>query len=167
MEHRRTGITVRSECRADCAGLTDRVSARNCLFYWTCSHTLWGVKVNSMGRESKTVQFHYIKGNFFRVVHVDGIFGGLSPTGDIFASFFSQRPPIPRLTVQSVNEKGELGEELLPESEIRDGLVREIEVGVVMRPEVAENLIKWLQTQVDSYKKLTDRTAMEQSEKNA
>ena len=87
------------------------------------------------------VKFHYLKSNYFRVIHVDGIFGGLTPTGDIFASFFSQRPPIPTLTVQPVKESGELGDELMSERAARDGLVREMEIGVTMRPELAETFI--------------------------
>lgn len=104
--------------------------------------------------EQDKVKFHYIKANSFRVVHMDGVFGGLTPTGDIFMSIFSQRPPIPVVTVQPVKETGELGEELLSERSVKEGLVREIEVGVALRPEIAETLIKWLQEKVDQYKSL-------------
>lgn len=96
---------------------------------------------------------------------MDGVFGGLSPSGDIFASIFSQRPPIPLVTVQPINEKGELGEELLSERSTKEGLVREIEIGIAMRPEVAEKLIKWLQEKVDQYN--TIKTQMEQANKHA
>lgn len=102
------------------------------------------------------VKFHYIKAGYFRVVHMDGVFGGLSPTGDIFMSIFSQRPPIPQVTVQPVKEDGELGEEIIAERTVKDGLVREIEVGIAVRPEIAETLIKWLQEKVDQYKSLKD-----------
>jgi hypothetical protein len=118
--------------------------------------------------EKDKVKFHYLKANDFRVVHMDGVFGGLSPTGDIFMSIFSQRPPIPQVTVQPVNEKGELGDEILPERIVRDGLVREIEVGIALRPEIAENLIKWLQERVDQYKSLkTQPSHTEQEQKHA
>ena len=120
-----------------------------------------------MTPDTNKVKFHYIKGNFFRVVHMDGVFGGLSPSGDIFASVFSQRPPIPTLTVQSVKETGELGDELMSERAVRDGLVREIEIGLVMRPEVAEQLIKWLQERVDQYKAVTAKMQTEQAKKHA
>jgi len=112
------------------------------------------------------VKFHFIKGNFFRVVHVDGVFGGLSPTGDIFISVFSQRPPIPQSIVQPVNERGELGDELLSERHIKDGLVREIEVGLTVRPEVAESIIKWLQEKVDQYKAVRETTEREEPKKS-
>ena len=107
--------------------------------------------------EKDKVKFHYIKANGFRVVHMDGVFGGLSPTGDIFMSIFSQRPPIPQITVQPVKENGELGDELVSERTVKEGLVREIEVGIAVRPEIAETLIKWLQEKVDTYKSLRSK----------
>jgi hypothetical protein len=101
-----------------------------------------------------TVKFHYIKSNLFRVVHADGAYGGLSPTGDIFFSLFSQRPPIPTLTVQGVKESGELGDEILENRTTRDGIVREMEVGITMRPEVAEGVVKFLQEKIEQYNNL-------------
>ena len=114
--------------------------------------------------EKDKVKFYYIKGNDFRVIHMDGVFGGLSPTGDIFMSIFSQRPPIPTMTVQPVKENGELGDELMSERTVKDGLVREIEVGVALRPEVAEVLIKWLQEKVEQYRTL--KSAQAEKEKS-
>jgi hypothetical protein len=111
------------------------------------------------------IKFHYIKGNFFRVIHVDGAFGGISPTGEIFFSLFSQRPPIPQLTVQQVKEDGELGDEIVSERVTKDGLVRELEIGVSMRPEVAETLIKFLQERVDIYHKMAGQKEEEKEQK--
>jgi hypothetical protein len=115
--------------------------------------------------EKDKVRFHYIKSNYFRVVHMDGIFGGLSPTGDIFMSIFSQRPPIPVVTVQPVKENGELGDELISERTVKDGLVREIEVGIAVRPEIAESLIKWLQEKVEQYNSLKSKSVQTEQEK--
>jgi hypothetical protein len=108
-----------------------------------------------MASDPDKIKFHYIKGNFFRVVHVDGVFGGLSPTGEISASLFSQRPPIPQLTVQALKSKNELGEEIVAERVSKDGLVREMEVSLVLSPQVAEALAKWLMERVEQHKKLT------------
>ena len=105
------------------------------------------------------VKFYYLKANEFRVVHMDGVVGGLSPTGDIYMSVFSQRPPIPQVTVQSVKEDGQLGEEIISERLIKDGIVREIEVGITFRPETAEIVIKWLQEKVAEYNGLKTQKA--------
>jgi hypothetical protein len=107
--------------------------------------------------ENDKIRFHYIKGTYFRVVHVDGVFGGVSPTGDIFASMFSQRPPIPQATVQKVKD-GLLGEEIMEERVSKDGFVREMEIGLTMRPEVAETLVKWLQEKLEIYRQMKEKT---------
>jgi len=90
------------------------------------------------------VRFHHIKGNLFRVIHADGAVGGITPTGEIFFSLFNQRMPIPKLIVQGFTETGELGPEIMGEREIRDGIIREVEVGVIMNPTVAKQLRDWL-----------------------
>jgi hypothetical protein len=102
------------------------------------------------------IKFYYIKGHQFRVAHVDGAVASVSPTGDIVASFFSQRPPIPQVTIQPVLENGQLGEEIVSERVGKDGLVREVEVTITARPEVVEGLIKLLQEKLEQYKQLRD-----------
>ena len=110
-----------------------------------------------MASNPDKIKFHYIKGHFFRVVHVDGVFGGLSPTGEISASLFSQRPPIPQLTVQAVKNENELGDEIVAERVSKDGLVREMEVSLVLSPQVADALAKWLMERVEQHKKLAEQ----------
>jgi hypothetical protein len=110
-----------------------------------------------MASDKDKVKFHYLKSGDFRVIHADGVFGGITPTGDIFASLFSQRPAIPTLTVQSIKENGELGEEMISERVSKDGVVREMEIGITMRPEVAEALVKWLQERIAEYHQMKDK----------
>lgn len=107
-----------------------------------------------MPTDKTKIKFHYIKSNSFRVVHVDGVFGGLSPTGEISASLFSQRPPIPQLTVQTLKSENELGDEIVAERVSKDGIVREMEVSLVLSPQVAEAFAKWLMERVEQHKKL-------------
>jgi len=104
--------------------------------------------------DKKKIIFNYIKANNFRVIHVDGGIGGFTPTGDIFLSLYSQRQPIPQVTVQEVREDNTLGDELISERVGRAGLVREVEVGVAMRLEVAEEIAKWLNERISELKLL-------------
>jgi hypothetical protein len=109
------------------------------------------------------IKFHYIKGHQFRVVHVDGAVASISPTGDIVASLFSQRPPIPQLTVQTILENGQLGDEIVAERIIKDGLVREVEVTVTARPEIVAVLIKLLQEKLDEYNRVIEEQQQRQA----
>jgi hypothetical protein len=108
--------------------------------------------------ESNKIRFHYLKANDFRVVHVDGLFGGPTPSGDIFVSLFSQRPPMPQITVQPLNENGQLGDEIMAERVSKDGIIRQLEVGLTMRPEVAESIVKWLQDRIAEMKQKTEES---------
>jgi hypothetical protein len=114
-----------------------------------------------MASDKDKVKFHYIKSNDFRVIHTDGMFGGLTPTGDIFVSLFNQRPPIPQITVQAIKETGELGDEILAERVSKDGIIRQLEVGILMRPDVAEAMVKWLQDRLADVKRNTEKIKTE------
>lgn len=107
--------------------------------------------------EKKTidqVRFHYIKSNSFRVIHADGAFGGLSPRGGIHMALYNERLPIPRETVHEVTPEGKLGKEIRPERVAREGIVREVEVGVVMSIDTTRSLIEWLTRKVEEAEKL-------------
>jgi hypothetical protein len=83
-----------------------------------------------------SLKFHYIKGNFFRVVHADGAIGGLTPSRQIFMSVYSERSAIPKVIEMEVSSEGNLGNEIRREG--KDGLVRELEVGIMLSASAAE-----------------------------
>ena len=96
--------------------------------------------------EPKTpeVIFEYIKGQNFRVVHADGAIGGVTPGGNIHMAFYSERSAIPRLMVHEVTADGALGA-LKPEKTVsRAGIVREMDVDVVMSEAGIDALLAWL-----------------------
>jgi len=94
--------------------------------------------------DKKQISFDLIKGNFFRVVPVDGIFGGIGPRGQMRMNFFSERWPIPKRMVCEITENGELKEEIYELREARDAVVREIEVEVVMDLATAKGIADWM-----------------------
>lgn len=91
------------------------------------------------------IKFNYIKSNQFRVVHADGVIGNGTPRNDLFIGFYSERIPLPDCLTYEVDEKGKLGNELLEEREIKsEGILREVEVGVVVDLNLAKALVLWL-----------------------
>lgn len=88
------------------------------------------------------VEFHYVKSGLFRVVHVDGAWGGATPRGHITMSVFSERGPIPQRLVHKINEDGTLGEQVSSVS--KTGIIREVEVELVMDLEAARSIGDWL-----------------------
>jgi hypothetical protein len=95
------------------------------------------------------VKFDYIKSNFFRVVHADGVFGGITPRLDIQMDVWSERQAIPKEVVHELRPDGTLGEEMREERVVRDAIVREVEVGVVIDVGLAKSMINWLQEKIE------------------
>jgi hypothetical protein len=88
------------------------------------------------------IKFYYEKGNEFRVSHVDGAIGGLTPTRDVFLAVYSQRTALPKVVEQQITPEGQLG--TVVKTEGKQGIFREMEIGLVMTPEVAEQVAEFL-----------------------
>ncbi|HEX4334405.1 MAG TPA: hypothetical protein VH062_00750 [Polyangiaceae bacterium] len=101
-----------------------------------------------------TVEFHYGKSGQFRTVHADGIFGGATPTGNIHMTVYSERFAIPKKVVLE-NEGNKIGKELSREG--LDGVWRELEVGIVMSPELAVSLRDWLTEHLKKFEEVKPR----------
>jgi len=104
--------------------------------------------------EPAKLKFHFIKSNGYRVIHADGMYGGITPRGGIFASVYNERPPIPEFTVNEITNTG-LGPEIQRGS--KDGIVREVEVGLLMSLETAESFHVWLGDKIKESKDLMKR----------
>ena len=94
-----------------------------------------------------SITLHYVKSNYFRVIHADGAIGGFTPRGEIFFSLYSERAHLPDVAVQAV-ENGQLGKEVIEQRKGSEGILRELEVGVVMDVNVAKSLVTWLEERI-------------------
>ena len=94
----------------------------------------------------KSVEIHYLKANDFRVIHADGVWGGVAPRGYITMSVFSERNPIPRKMVFDVTPDGQLGP--VTDRDSKEGIIREVEVEVVMDVPLAKSLVEWLKDKI-------------------
>lgn len=104
--------------------------------------------------EREGLKFDYIKSNYFRVIHVDGVWGGVTPNLNIQMALFNERNAIPRQIVHEVKPDGTIGHELPEKRDGRDTIVREIEASLIMDVQTAKVLIGWLQDKVDQLESL-------------
>ncbi|HLJ90506.1 MAG TPA: hypothetical protein VKZ53_27100 [Candidatus Angelobacter sp.] len=95
-----------------------------------------------------SVTFRYVRSNFFRVIHIDGGYGGLTPSGGIFFSVYNDRTPTPDETVQLINEDGTLGPELIEKTKVKEGVEREVEACILMNVQTAKAVLVWLEERV-------------------
>jgi len=100
------------------------------------------------------IRYNYIKSNYFRIVHVDGGHGGITPHGQIMFSVYNERAPIPQVTVHKIEKDGKIGEENRAERVSKEGLVREVEIGLLMDLSTAENIHRWFGQKIDELKGL-------------
>ena len=111
-------------------------------------------------RPPQQIEFHYIKSPAFRTVHVDGVFGGLRPTGEasLAIAVFSERLPIPQRVTVAIDE-GKVGAEI--ERVSRRGIVRELDAELIMSMTTAQTLYDWLGTKLEEFRARTQEAEEE------
>lgn len=95
------------------------------------------------GPPKDRIVVEFIKGQLFRVIHVDGAIGGPTPSGNIHLAVFSERPAIPRRMVTHL-EGGQIGEPIQGETVVREGMIREMDFDMVMSISAADEIAKLL-----------------------
>lgn len=98
----------------------------------------------------KKLQFHLIKSKLYRVVHADGVYGGVTPNLNVHMSFFSERTPLPKRLAYEILEDGDIGQEDTSLRKAKRGIVREMEVGVLLDYGTAIALRAWLDNQIQA-----------------
>jgi hypothetical protein len=106
-----------------------------------------------------TLPVHYIKDESYRTFFASGVIGGLNSIGQVNLNFYLDRLAIPTKQILEVNQLGESTEPKyklgnVVGTEIKDGWVREVSVGMVMSVDTARAVAEWLNRQVEEFDKL-------------
>ena len=88
------------------------------------------------------ITFRYEKDEDYRLIPVNGVWGGATPRSDILVDLFHESYTLPEVLTHAVTPGGQLGEEVkrTPTGEIR----RKVFVGMVLTAEQAESIGRWL-----------------------
>ena len=111
-------------------------------------------KKKKKGKKSipASISFDYIKSNQFRVSHIDGIHGGVTPNGlAIQMALFSERSPIPKTETYKLS-KARLGKRI--NSIKRDAIIREVELEAIISLDTAKRTVIWLQEKINTIEEL-------------
>lgn len=111
------------------------------------------------GHASRQIKFEYTQSNLFRVVHVDGAIGSLTPKLDIHLAFWSERFPIPLQSTYELTPEGNLGREV--DKLILDAIVREVEVSMIINVDAARELINLLEDRIMQIEQIEDEQDIE------
>ncbi len=108
-----------------------------------------------------TLGIHYLKSSLYRTVHADGAYGGVTPKGLLDVSFYSERRPIPSYVVHHVQPNGSLGTEIRENRISKDGIIRDLEVGIMLDLDTGRSLLAWLQLKVAELERIAANTHTE------
>jgi hypothetical protein len=87
---------------------------------------------------------HFIKSSQFRVVHATGVWYGGDSQQNLHLTFFNERTPIPKKVILILNQQGLIVSEDESQREAKQGVVREMEVDIVLSVQAALDLHKTL-----------------------
>lgn len=104
--------------------------------------------LSTMTEASKKLRIEYVKSQFFRVLHCDGAFGGTTPRLQLLITFYNERFPIPKVLTYDQTIAGAPGVEVLEERESKEGIIREVDVGVVLDLPAAKAFSAWLTAKI-------------------
>lgn len=105
-----------------------------------------------MNPETNKIEVHYIKSSDFRTIFGNGVFGGITPLGQLNINFFSERAAIPKRVVYAAGKLENPLELTEIEREGKDGIVREVQFGILMDMNMAISFRNWLDSKIEEYK---------------
>ena len=113
-------------------------------------------KVFAAPREPVEIPVQYIKAQLFRVVHADGVIGGILPSGrGMNIAFYSERMPFAQTEIFELGANGEMIEPT--QTQRKPGIYREIEVSTSLDYETAHSLMDWLNKVVPVLKNIQNK----------
>ena len=80
----------------------------------------------------------------YRTIYADGLIGGVTPTQSVNLNFYATRNVIPKSIAYEFNGDGTLKEDGLKSDDSKDGIIREIEIGVYMNKDTARDVYDFL-----------------------
>lgn len=101
--------------------------------------------------DKRRITTHFIKSANFRPVLVNGVIGGVTPHGQVYAAVYTERMAIPQSVVYELKDGG-LGKAV--ERVGKTGVVREMDAGLLFDEATARSVAKWLLEKADELKEL-------------
>ena len=87
----------------------------------------------------------------YRIIASNGIWGGMTPRGDMRLDFFVESQAMPESVTNKV-EKGRIGKETKRVPAGRK-IVRKIQVGILMTPELADSVADFIKEKLTAFRK--------------
>ncbi len=93
--------------------------------------------------ETATIQFNFERDADYRLIPVNGVWGGTTARGDIKVDFFYESAAVPEEVTGVVGPDGVVSEERVADGPLE--MQRTIFVGMMLTAEQADSIGRWLQ----------------------
>lgn len=114
--------------------------------------------------DEKKITFRFVREDDYRVLPVNGVWGGVTPRGDIRVEIFHEYEALPGTVTHVLSPEGQLGEEVGREKPTGlEGKVfdRRVFAGIMLTASQAESIGQWLQAKAADARKREATTASE------
>jgi len=88
----------------------------------------------------EVIKIKFRKSNDYKMIPATGAWGGLSPNNEVVFDFFIEKHVNPEFIELEIENGKKIGEKQKGER----ALIREAQVGIVLRPDIAYTIGKWL-----------------------
>lgn len=88
----------------------------------------------------ETVKITFSKSNDYKIIPATGAWGGLSPNNEVVFDFFIEKHVNPEFIELEIENGKKVGEKQKGER----AFIREAQVGIVLRPDIAYAIGEWL-----------------------
>jgi len=88
----------------------------------------------------EAVKIKFIKSNDYKMIPATGAWGGLSPNNEVVFDLFVEKHGYPK----SIEIEIENGKKVEEKQDVDNIFIREAQIGVVLRPDIANSLGEWL-----------------------
>ncbi len=126
------------------------------------AHTSGGGRGGLIQSAPLEIQAKYTKTGALPVLHVDGMFGGLTPGSQLYVAFFSEHSQLPEAEILRREPEGDTYRAVAAES--LQGVVREVGVEIIMTLPVARAFREWLNVRIKMAEDLGIESVPTQSE---
>ena len=105
--------------------------------------------------QKKHVSIKYQKTTDYKIIPATGAYGGSTPQGEVMCNFYVEYLAPPDLVKLEINPADGTSKESM--KGLNNSFIRELNVGVLMRPDIAKTIGKWLIEQANTTLKRTQK----------
>lgn len=105
-------------------------------------------------RSVKSVKVQYEYDGKYRLIAANGLYGGITPGGELKIDFFAEYTPAPKTSQLSVSEEGQVTEH----KDTTPQIVRRIQMGMLVSPNHIQSFANWFQEKAEEMRKIRGQT---------